>query len=140
MDRGEQAAGRLIEREPRVLPGRALAESRQPLHVAPHRPRVRLERVRQAVRLERLLPRQVESRRRSLENLLARRAEFLAGGPQDPRAIVVEADGIWKPRVEEEASGIRSPSLEREEAAAAAMNGVGKGKGKQKVVEIIELD
>jgi hypothetical protein len=56
------------------------------------------------------------------------------------RAIVVEADGIWKPRVEEEASGIRSPSLEREEAAAAAMNGVGKGKGKQKVVEIIELD
>jgi hypothetical protein len=58
------------------------------------------------------------------------------------RAIVVDADGTWKPRVEEEASGIRSPSLEREEAAAATagMDGVVKGKGKQKVVEIIELD
>jgi hypothetical protein len=62
------------------------------------------------------------------------------------RAIVVEADGTWKPRVEEEASGVRSPSLEKEEVAAvdaaAVMNGVGKwnGKGKQKIVEIIELD
>lgn len=62
------------------------------------------------------------------------------------RAIVVEADGTWKPRVEEEASGVRSPSLEKGEVAAvnaaAVMNGVGKGngKGKQKIVEIIELD
>jgi hypothetical protein len=58
------------------------------------------------------------------------------------RAIIVDADGTWKPRVEEEATGIRSPSLEREEAAAVAIDvdGVGKGKGKQKVIEIIELD
>jgi hypothetical protein len=72
--------------------------------------------------------------------LLQVRAELERKNLLSTRAIVVDADGSWKPRVEEEASGIRSPSLEREEAAAAAMNGVGKGKGKQKVVEIIELD
>jgi hypothetical protein len=73
--------------------------------------------------------------------LLHVREELEKKGLLSTRAIVVDADGTWKPRVEE-ASGIRSPSLEREEeaAAAAAMNGVGKGKGKQKVVEIIELD
>jgi len=69
------------------------------------------------------------------------REELEKKGLLSTRAIVVDADGTWKPRVEEEASGIKSPSLEREEAAtAAAMNGVGKAKGKQKVVEIIELD
>jgi len=57
------------------------------------------------------------------------------------RAIIVDADGTWKPKVEEEVSGVKSPSLEREEAAmSAVMSGVNKGKGKQKVVEVIELD
>lgn len=61
------------------------------------------------------------------------------------RAIIVEADGSWKPRVEAKASGVRSASLEREEATSAALAATanvtsGGGKGKQKVVEVIELD
>lgn len=62
------------------------------------------------------------------------------------RAIIVEADGSWKPRVQAKASGVRSASLEREEEAAtaamaAAANATSSGgKGKQKMVEVIELD
>jgi hypothetical protein len=86
------------------------------------------------------------------DGFLVQVREDLAGkGLLDTRAIVVEADGSWKPRVEAERSGVRSASLEREEAVAAVnenMNvsvgagtasGVG-GKGKGKVVEVIELD
>jgi hypothetical protein len=88
------------------------------------------------------------------DGFLAQVREDLAGKDLlDTRAIVVKADGTWKPRVEAERSGVRSASLEREEAVAAAnamwdgvvgggastAAGVG-GKGKGKVVEVIELD
>lgn len=80
--------------------------------------------------------------------LMQVREELAAKGLLDTRAIVVDADGNWKPRVEAQPSGVRSASLEREEevAAAAAANekfsvGTGaSGKGKARVVEIIELD
>jgi hypothetical protein len=52
MDRGEEAAGGAVEGEAAVLPGRALAESRQPLHVAPDRTRIRLVPFCQIVRLD----------------------------------------------------------------------------------------
>lgn len=69
------------------------------------------------------------------------RQELQERGLLETRAIVVEADGSWKPRVEAQATGVRSASLEREEAAAAAAKTAsGVGKGKQKVVEVIELD
>lgn len=77
--------------------------------------------------------------------------ELAEKGLLDTRAIVVEADGSWKPRVEAQPSGVRSASLEREEeAAAAAMAAAANskisvvagtaGKGKGRVVEVIELD
>jgi hypothetical protein len=68
----------------------------------------------------------------------------------DTRAIIVEENGSWKPRVEAQPSGVRSASLEVEEAAAAsaAMAAASNSRtpfipgaqGKQKVVEVIELD
>src|SRR5438093_652596 len=42
VDRGQEAAGGAIEGEPSVLPGRALTQSREPLHVAPDRSGIRL--------------------------------------------------------------------------------------------------
>lgn len=60
------------------------------------------------------------------------RKELEARGLLDTRAIVVEADGSWKPKADE-MTGVRSPSVDAEEVA---MNGKGKGK----VVEIIEID
>ena len=49
VDRGESSAGGSVEREPRVLPGRVLAESCQSLHVAPDGSRVRLVLFRQPI-------------------------------------------------------------------------------------------
>jgi hypothetical protein len=83
--------------------------------------------------------------------LMQVKEELAQKGLLDTRAIVVEADGSWKPRIEAQPSGVRSASLEREEAAAAAAasavnskSSVGAGaagQGKQKkVVEVIELD
>lgn len=82
------------------------------------------------------------------------RDELAQKGLLETRAIVVEADGSWKPRVEAKPSGVRSASLEREEATAAmeatappanskitVATGSGSGwKGKGKEVEVIELD
>ncbi|KAK6438745.1 hypothetical protein LTR95_005043 [Oleoguttula sp. CCFEE 5521] len=51
-------------------------------------------------------------------------------GKLDTRAIIVEADGGWRAKVEER-TGVRSPSMEVESAGAAA---------EKRVVEIIELD
>ena len=47
VDRGQEATGSAIEREPAVLPGCALTQSREPLHIAPDRTGIRLERFRQ---------------------------------------------------------------------------------------------
>ena len=63
------------------------------------------------------------------------RKELEKRGRLDTRAIVVEADGSWKPR-EEERTGVRSPSLERDEQAAS----VAAAAARRKVVEVIELD
>ena len=81
VDHGEEAAGGLVERESSVLPGRALAESCQPLHVAPDRSRIRLMLFRQRVRLGGLFPRQIESLRDRIEHRVACRTELLGGRP-----------------------------------------------------------
>ncbi|OQO02033.1 hypothetical protein B0A48_12506 [Cryoendolithus antarcticus] len=51
-------------------------------------------------------------------------------GMLDTRAIVVEADGSWRAKIEER-TGVRSPSMEVESTGATTQN---------RVVEIIELD
>src|SRR5258708_861811 len=87
VDRGQEAAGGAIEGEASVLPGRALAETCQPLHVAPDRAGIRLVLFRQRVRLVGLLLRQIESPRDRLEHRIARGSELLGGGPQEDGAI-----------------------------------------------------
>ena len=62
----------------------------------------------------------------------------------DTRAILVEPDGRWKPK-EEERTGVRSPSLEREERIAAAKKATPSASATatppvKKVLEIIEID
>ena len=88
MDRGQEATGGAIESEPSVLPGRALTETRQSLHVAPDGTGIRLELLRERVRLGGLLLRQIESLNGRLEHRVARRPEFLGRGPQEHGAIV----------------------------------------------------
>lgn len=71
-------------------------------------------------------------------------------GALNTRAILVEADGKWKPKPEAKAGGVRSASLEREERAAAASSSKhgrmsnastpALERKKKKLVEIIELD
>jgi hypothetical protein len=75
--------------------------------------------------------------------------ELAQKGLLDTRAIIVEENGSWKPRVEAQPTGVRSASLEIEEAAAAsaAMAAAANSsisiapgaQGKRKVVEVIEL-
>ena len=88
MDRGQEAAGRAIEGESAILPRCALAQTREPLHVAPDRTGIRLERFRQRVRLRGLLLRQLESLNSRVNNRVTRRPEFLGRGPQENEAIV----------------------------------------------------
>ena len=88
MDRGQEAAGGAIEGEPSVLPGRALAQSREPLHVAPDRTGIRLVCFRQFVRLGGLLLRQLQSLHDRIDDRVTRRPELLGRGPQEDEAIV----------------------------------------------------
>ena len=88
VDRGEEATGGAVEGEAAVLPGRALTESRQSLHVAPDRTRIRLVLFRQRVRLRGVLLRQIEPLRHRVEHPVASRRDLLGGGPQEHRAIV----------------------------------------------------
>ena len=60
----------------------------------------------------------------------------------ETRSILVEPDGSWKPKAEER-TGIRSPSLEREEHKAGtvkARSATPVTKKKPEAIEIIELD
>src|SRR5262249_18921712 len=88
VDRRQEATCGAIESEPPVLPGRALAETRQSLHVAPHRTWIHLELLRKRVRLGGLLLRHIESLNGRIEHRIARRPEFLRHCVQDPGAIV----------------------------------------------------
>ncbi len=60
------------------------------------------------------------------------RKELLEKSLTATRAIVVEEDGLWKAK-EEEKTGVRSDSLEREEAVTTTTT-------TKKVIEIVELD
>src|SRR4051812_17063493 len=88
VDRREEAACGAIERKPSVLPGRALTETRQSLHVTPDRTWICLELLRERVRLRGLLLRHIESLNGRVEHRVARRSEFLRHGTQDSGAIV----------------------------------------------------
>ena len=61
VNRREEAAGSAIEGEASVLPGRALTESRQSLHVTPDGTGIRLVLLCQCVRLGGLLLRHIQS-------------------------------------------------------------------------------
>lgn len=70
------------------------------------------------------------------EFLLEVRQTLARQNALDTRAIMVETDGSWKVK-EEERTGVRSPSLEREERRVAA---AASAPAPKKVIEIIELD
>lgn len=61
-------------------------------------------------------------------------AELKRKGLSSTRAIVVDQDGSWRPKADEQ-TGVRSPSLEREEGTDLQVKESGR-----KVSEIIELD
>src|SRR2546427_5613925 len=87
VDRGQEATGGAIEGESSVLPGRALTQSRESLHVPPDRSGIRLVLLGQDVRLGGLLLRQIQSRRDRVKHRVTRRTEFLGDGPQEGGAI-----------------------------------------------------
>ncbi len=76
MDRGQEATGSAIEGEPSVLPGRALAQTCEPLHVAPDRAGIRLVCFRQVVRLSGVLLRQLKSLDSTLMSIRRRNARY----------------------------------------------------------------
>ena len=61
VDRGQEAAGGAIESEPSILPGGALTQSRESLHVAPDGTGIRLVLFRECVRLRSVLLRHIMS-------------------------------------------------------------------------------
>jgi hypothetical protein len=74
------------------------------------------------------------------------RRELIRKAQTDTKAIIVNEDGTWAAK-EEERSGVRSDSLEREERSDSIMNSASKGNARgsappkwKKVVEVIELD
>src|SRR6476469_5492944 len=88
VDRREEATCGAIEREPSVLPRRALTETRQSLHVPPDRTWIRLELLRERVRLSGLLLRQIEPLHGRLDHRVARWSKLLGHGPKNLGAIV----------------------------------------------------
>src|SRR4029453_8475569 len=88
VDRREEAACGAIEREPSVLPGRVLTETGQSLHIAPHRTWVRLELLRERIRLAGLLLRHIEPLHGRLEYRVTRWSKLLGHGPKNLGAIV----------------------------------------------------
>lgn len=79
------------------------------------------------------------------EFLLQVRAELAAAGKLETRAIAVLPDGSWKPKEAPAATGVRSPSLAREEGAqsrsgSAVAGAAAPNVAANKVIEIIELD
>jgi hypothetical protein len=72
VNRGQESARGTVEGEAMILPGCALTESCQSLHIAPDGPGIRLELLRQSVGVGGLIPRQLQSRRDRIEHLLAR--------------------------------------------------------------------
>ena len=71
------------------------------------------------------------------EFLVHVRAELEKRNLTDTKAIVIEADGTWKPK-KEERTGVRSPSLEREDGGRSTSAAT--PSAPTKVVEVIELD
>src|SRR4051794_39679548 len=88
VDRRDEAACGAIERESSILPGRALTETRQSLHVAPHGTGIRLELLCEGVRLRGLLLRHIESLHGHVEHRVAGRPELLRHCAQHPGPIV----------------------------------------------------
>src|SRR5438874_1158870 len=88
VDRRKEATGGAIEGEPSVLPGCALTQTRQPLHVAPNGTGVRFVLFRQRKRLRGLLLRHIESLYGRVEHRGARGTEFLGHGPLEFGLIV----------------------------------------------------
>ena len=88
VDRREEATCGAIEREPSVLPGRALTEARQSLHVTPHGTWIRFELLRERVCLGGLLLLHIEPLNGRVEHRVARRPEFLRHGTQNSGAVV----------------------------------------------------
>src|SRR3984893_2909496 len=87
VDRGEEAAGGAVEGEAAVLPGCALAQSSQTLHVSPDGTRIRLVLLRERICLGGLLLRQFKSLCDRAEYRLSRRTDLLGASPQENRAI-----------------------------------------------------
>jgi len=88
MDRGQEAAGGAIDDVSSVLPGSALTESRQSLHVAPYRTGIRLVFFRQPICLGGLLLRQIESPNGRLNHCFPIASEFLGCGSQEQGSII----------------------------------------------------
>src|SRR5215831_7580157 len=88
VDRRQEPTGGAIEREPSVLPGRTLAETRQSLYVAPHRTRIRLELLCERIRLAGLLLRHVEPLHGRVDHRVTGRTEFLGHRPKNLRPVI----------------------------------------------------
>ena len=87
VDRGQEAAGGAVERESSVLPGRALTQSRESLHVAPDRTGIRLVLFRERVRLGGVLLRHVMPLHDRFDDGFTSRTELLGRRPQDRGAF-----------------------------------------------------
>ena len=87
MGRGQEAAGGAIDDVPSVLPGRALTESCQALHVAPDRTGIRLVFFRQRVRLGGLLLRDVDSPNGRFNHCVPCASKLLGCGSQEQGSV-----------------------------------------------------